>query len=250
MFDIASVILSVLVIISFAVGFIGGLIHIAKRMKRAAVISRFAKAGIGGEVSIYRDKGANFAYKGIYDYMNGDFSKALTRFEKAMAFSGGGHNKSFCFDWMSRCYDALEKTTESLDCRVKAVEAEPSNLKSLFNLADMYVRMGSFSKAEFYYNRILRYDSDNIAATFMLGTLFMGRGLYDKAEEQFVKTLQLDNKSDAAAAELSVIMAIKGDYSKMESYFEKTKNGNYTDPDRLKKRLNSIKKVKELCNDY
>lgn len=247
------VIISVVNFIFFTTGFSIGLVYIFKRLSVNRNIRKNALTNIGEDVSIHNDKGAKFAYKGICSYLRGDHSPALDYLEKAMKYSGALHNNAFCFDWMAKCYDAQEKPAESLNCYVKAVQSEPSNLKSLFNLADTYARRGSFTKAEFYYNRILRYDKENTIATFMLGTLFMGRGLYDEAEEKFLRTLEMDSNFEAALAELSVIMAIKGDYSQMNSYYDKTKqtaaNNQYIESDRLEKRLNSIKKMKELCND-
>ena len=208
-----------------------------------------AKLHIGDEVSIHSDLGAKFAYKGIFAYLNGDYVRSLSHFEKAMKHSTVSQNNAFCLDWMSQCYEAQEKPVVSLRCCVKAVQVEPGNIKSLFNLADMYVRQGNFAKAEFYYNQILRYDSKNTAASFMLGTLFMGKGLYEQAEEQFGKTLEMDDKFTSAFAEMSVLMAFKGDYLKMDSYYEKAKERKYVETDRLKNRLISIMKIQELCHD-
>ncbi|MCL2071359.1 MAG: tetratricopeptide repeat protein [Oscillospiraceae bacterium] len=249
MLDSVYTIIGLISFVLFLTGVLTGLAHICKRLVEAHCIRNCAIKNIGNEVSIYNDKGAKLAYKGICAYLNEDHSKALTYLENAVRYSQVSHNSAFCFDWMSRCYEALGKYRESLNCCVKAVEAEPSNIKALFGLANMYVRNGAFSKAEFYYNRVLRYDQKNSYASFMLGTLFMGRGLYDKAEEQFLKTIELNNESEEAFAELSVVMAIKGDYSRMDSYFAevtKSSNGKYTDSDRLRKRLNSIKKMKDL----
>jgi tetratricopeptide (TPR) repeat protein len=216
---------------------------------KSARFRRHAKISIGDEVSIKEDRGARLAYKGIYAFLNSEYSKSLKHLEEAMKYSMVSHNSSFCLDWMAQCYDALEKPKDSLRCCVRAVEVEPSNIKALFNLADAYVRNGSFAKAEFYYNRILRYDSKNASASFMLGTLFMGRGQYDEAHEQFLKTLEIDERSTAAMAELSVVCAIKGEYSDMDGYYEKIKDKKNVEADRLRKRLNSIKRVRELCND-
>ncbi|MCL1904127.1 MAG: hypothetical protein FWF94_06905 [Oscillospiraceae bacterium] len=240
----------------FTAGFTVGLFYILKRVNASRIIHKNALMSIGNEVSIYSDKGAKFAYKGICSYLNNDHSVAIKHFEKALRYSTVSQNNAFCFEWMSKCYDAQDKPSESLNCCVKAVESEPSNLKSLFSLAEMYGKRGAFLKAEFYYKQILRYDKDNIAAMFMLGTLSMGLGLYDQAESQFLKTLEIDNESEAALAELSVIMAIKGDYWRMTAYYEKIKkscnNRGYVESERLEKRLNSIKKMKDLCkcNDY
>ena len=240
------VVLSVLVLVLLC----AAVVSLVKRIAPVLRNRRFARISIGDEVSIHNDKGARLAFKGIYAFLSNDYSKAIKHLEKAMDYSVVSHNNSFCLDWMSQCYDALEKPEDSLRCRVKAVDVEPSNIKSLFNLADMYTRSGLFDKAEFYYNRILRYDSKSTSASFMLGTLFMGRGLYDEAEAQFLKTLNLDEKFTAAIAELSVVCAIKGDYSRMESYFAKVKGERHIESDRLEKRLNSIKKMRSLCNDY
>jgi len=210
---------------------------------------RYARISIGDEVSIRHDKGAMWAYKGVYAFMNSDYSKSIEHFEKAMGYSMVSHNNAFCLDWMSQCYDALEKPQDSLRCCIKAVDVEPSNVKSLFNLADMYAKIGVFDKAEFYYNRILRYDSKNTAATFMLGTLHMGRGRYDEAQEQFLKTLEIDERFTAAMVELSVIMAIKGEYGEMDSYYKKVSDKPYIETDRLRRRLDSIKKMRDLCYD-
>ena len=227
-----------------------GLLALGRRVIASLRVRATAKMCIGDEVSILLDKGARLAYKGVYAFLNDDFSKALGYFEKATEYCYDSHNSAFCLDWMAQCYEMLEKPSDSLACRVKATQVQPSDIKSLFFLAEMYTRRGLFTKAEFYYSKILRYDSGNVAARFMLGTLYMGRGLYAQAEKQLTNALDMDGEFAAAAAELSVIMAIKGDYSRMESYFASVKAHKYEETGRLEKRLNSIKKMKELCNDY
>ncbi|MCL1865850.1 MAG: hypothetical protein FWF82_00395 [Oscillospiraceae bacterium] len=227
-----------------------------KKLNKTWRVRRNAKVYMGDEVSVYTDRGAKYAYKGICDYLSGDYSSSIKRFEKAMTFSTMYQNNAFCLDWMSRCYEAQEKPVELLNCCIKAVQSDPTNVKSLFNLADMYVRRGLFSKAEFYYKQVITYDKDNTAAYFLVGTLFMGRGMYEQAEEYFIKTLETDDKFTAAMSELAVLAAIDGDYKKMESYLlqiakceEAVKSIDRAETERLKKRLNSIRKMKELCND-
>jgi tetratricopeptide (TPR) repeat protein len=239
-------VLGILFIIMVIMSFAGICLRLVGRIH----LCKLAKISIGNEVSIHRDKGAKLAFRGILAFFRSDYSRAITHLEKAMEYSFVSHNNAFCLDWLAQCYDAQEKYNQSLECCVKAVQVEPSNIKSLFNLADMYVRRGLFEKAEFYYNRILRYDGTNAAACFMIGALFMGRGRYDEAQEQFLKTLDIDAQFVSAMAELSVVCAIKGDYSKMDSYYAKAENNNYIESDRLKKRLNSIKKMQELCEIY
>jgi tetratricopeptide (TPR) repeat protein len=229
-------------------------VGMSKFMKIRNRLHRRAIACIGDEVSIYTDKGARYAYKGVYAYLNGDYSRALTHLEQALKYSLVSHNSSFCLDWISRCYEAQDKPVESLTYSVKAVEAEPSNVKSLFNLAEAYARDGVFGKAEFYYNTILRYDADNASAVFMLGMLEMGRGEYDDAEVHFLRTVELDPKFSAAYAELAVLMAIKGDYSRTDVYRAKVGETNRADimgldAERLNKRVDSIKRIQELCCD-
>jgi tetratricopeptide (TPR) repeat protein len=229
------------------VAVVWNLIGLIKHLIVRARFRRHARLCIGDEVSIHQDKGAKLAYNGIYCYFCGDYSKAIRFFERAIALSVMPQNNAFCLDWLAQCYEAQEKPRDSLSCCIKAVDVEPSNTKSLFNLADMYARNGVFSKAEFYYNRVLRYDSGNIAANFMLGTLHMGRGLYDEAEIQFRKTLDLDEKFAGALAEMSVIMAIKGNYNEMNSYYEKAQGVAEVESERLKRRLDSIKRMRKLC---
>ncbi|MCL2036754.1 MAG: tetratricopeptide repeat protein [Oscillospiraceae bacterium] len=212
-------------------------------------LSRIAKTYIGEDVSIYSDIGARFAYKGICAYMNDDYSPALRYLEKALEHSIIHQNSAFCLDWLAKCYSALGKESEALDCLVKAVNSEPANLRALFSLADTYIQQGAFSKAEFYYSRVLQYDSDNLAANFMLGMIRMGRGEYNEAEEQFFTTIGKDEKFLEALEEMSVVMAIKGDYAKMDSYFAQASKRRPNKSDRLEKKLNAIKRMRSLCND-
>jgi tetratricopeptide (TPR) repeat protein len=241
--------LNLLAVIFFGLCAVIQLVGFALRFVKHLRIRKHAKIHIGDEVSVHTDKGAKFAYKGICAYLSGDYSSALTHLERALKFSTVSQNNAFCLDWMSQCYDAQEKYEESLQCCVKAVQAEPTNIKMLFNLADMYVRRGRFDKAEFYYNRILNYDEDNIAACFMLGTLFMGCGEYERAEGFFLKALEIDGRFVAAMAEMSVLCAIKGDYSTMNRYYAEATDKQYIESDRLRERLDSIEKMQGLCND-
>jgi len=230
------------------------LLQVIKRAIITRHIRRAAKACIGEGVSIFFDKGAKLAYRGIYSFLDGDFSKAIKCLEKSLKYSYVPQNCSFCYDWIARCYDAQDKTTEALTYSVKAVQAEPSNIKSLFNLAEMYARDGAFEKSHFYYNMVHKYDSKNPQAYFMQGMLSMGIGNYDEAREHFLKTVELEPKFHSAYSELSVIAAIEGDYSQADSYRAKADAqpfGNFTnsDSERLQKRLNSIKRIQELCHD-
>jgi tetratricopeptide (TPR) repeat protein len=239
------VIIAILVAVAIALNSVG----IARRVREARRLHRKAIACIGDDVSIYTDKGARYAYKGIYAYLEGNYSKALNILEKAVKYSEVSHNSSFCFEWISQCYSAQDKSMESLAYSVKAVEAEPSNVKSLFNLAEAYARDGLFSKAEFYYNMILRYDKKNATAVFMIGMLFMCRGEFEKAEVQYLKTLELDPDFAAVNAEMAVLMAIKGDDERRDEYLAKAHIRRRAESERLKKRLVMIKRVQELCSD-
>jgi tetratricopeptide (TPR) repeat protein len=134
------------------------------------------------------------------------------------------------------------------------VNAEPTSIKSLFNLAEMYARDGVFSKAEFYYNMILRHEKVNSSATFMLGMLFMGRGMYDEAEKRLLEVTELEPEFADSYVELSVLMAIKGDHSRAEDYLKKADSISVNDKTELDfarfgKRISSIKRMQELCCD-
>jgi len=224
-------------------------VYIIKRMSESIRLKREAKLSIGDGVILRRDKGAKLAYKGLCSYYRKDFAGAINYFKAALEHSLVPHNHAFCMDWLARCYDYHEKPNESLNYSIKAVRAEPASIKALFGLADSYCRRGSFEKAEFYYNSILKYDSGNAAAIFMLGALFMGRGLYDKAEAQFKKALEIDKNFTSAIAELSVLMAFKGNYKQMNVYLEKAKTMKYSDSARLEKKLRSIREMRELLHD-
>ncbi|MCL1881400.1 MAG: tetratricopeptide repeat protein [Oscillospiraceae bacterium] len=225
------------------------LVGLIKRFRTALKYHKTAIQCIGEEVSIYKDKGAKYAYKGVRAYLIEDYSKALKCFEIALKHSDVSHNCSFCYDWMSQCYEAQNKPIETLAYSVKAANAEPSNIKSAFNLAENYARIGLFEKSEFYYKRVLDSEGENVAAHFMLGMLCMSRGMYDEAKDYFLKTIEIDANFAAAYAELTILMAIKGDYSQSNSYFNKAQDKELIETERLKKRLDLIQKMQKLCQN-
>jgi tetratricopeptide (TPR) repeat protein len=228
-----------------------------KRLFVKSCIYKTAIDNLGNEVSINSDIGALMAYKGIFSYLDDDYAKALQYFEESIQCSEVAHNTAFCYDWMANCYDALNKPSEAFRCCVKAVESEPSNLAALFGLADAYARKGLYEKAEYYYRKILREQKDNSAAIFLIGVLYMGQARYEDAEKQFNETIKIErksgeyfepgNKTGAALAELSLLSAIKGEYALADSYFSKATENMYSESKTLRKQLDSIKMMKELC---
>jgi tetratricopeptide (TPR) repeat protein len=202
---------------------------------------------IGSEASLYTDKGAKYSYKGICKYQKNDIAGALKCFEKALTYSYIPYNRSFCYDWISQCYECQDKFPEALTFSRKAAEEDPENVKAVFNLADCYARDGMYDKSEFYYNVILKYDKCNLMAIYMLGMLALSRGSYDKAEECFVETLKLDPHFSSAHEVISIVSAIKGDYERADKYWKNIKEIGHPFTDRLKQRLDSIKRIQELC---
>ena len=221
--------------------------------------SRFRKQAlecIGDEVSVHDDISANLAYRGVYRHLLGDHIDAIAYLEEALKFSEMSQNTAFCFDWLARCYTALDKPSDELRCRIKAVEAEPSCLATLHNLAALYAAQGQYEKAVFYYEKMLRLNDDNPNTAFTLGLIYMSRGQYDAAEALLDKVLEfslkdaIPGKHFTAIGELAVIAAIKGEYRKMQSHFEKLKDMDSEEAMRLKGRLEAIKNMRNLCNDY
>ncbi|MCL2633209.1 MAG: tetratricopeptide repeat protein [Oscillospiraceae bacterium] len=239
----------VVIIIAYIILIAVPTVYICKHAMETVRIHNDAKLNLGSKIPLHKDKGARLAHKGLCAFFRNNYGKALLYFEKAMEHSYVSQNNAFCLDWMIKCYDAQEKYDEALQCCIKAVNYAPSNIRTLFNIADRYSRAGRFDKAEYYYNTILKYDKDNVAAIFMLGAIHMGGERYEEANNQLSRVLEIDERFTSAAAELSVLSAIRDDQNQAEIYYNQVKDNNFRDLDRLEKRLTSIKTIRDLCND-
>jgi len=206
-----------------------------------------AEMFVSGGLFVPKDKGARFAYKGVVNCFKQNYVKAVFFLEKAMKYSYDPQNCVFCLDWMTKCYDAQGKPDRSLDCCIKAVEVFPSNIPSLFNLAERYLGRGKFDKARYYYETVLKYDEKNNYAKFMTGVTDMLSGEYARASEIFAPLEKISEQLPIMSSELAVIAALLGDMQKSREFSESAKKGGYEEPERLSGRLDCIERMRELC---
>lgn len=139
---------------------------------------------------------------------------AVSMFGKVMESTPDPLDKSYCAEFIGRCYETVDNIEMSAEYYKKALEYSPSNTYALGRLAEF-----DREKAEEYYTRILFYDASSADNYYCLGRLYSRSGDSDKAIEQYEKAIWANNGFVAPMAEAAIEYAKKGDKKNVFKYF-------------------------------
>jgi len=140
-------------------------------------------------------------------------------FKSLMEKTRDPSDKSYCAEYIGRCYEAAGDSENAKKSYETALELSPSNTYALGRLAEL---VGDAGKAEDYYARILYYDASSAEDYYRLGRLYAGSGrpdASDKAIEQYEKAIFVNNGFVAPMAEAAIEYAKKGDKKNVFKYF-------------------------------
>jgi len=169
----------------------------------------------------------------LYFNINGT-KIAVGMFEKVMESTPDPLDKSYCAEYIGRCYETAENYGMSAEYYEKALEYSPSNTYALGRLAEF-----DDEKAEEYYKRILYYDPSNADNYYCLGRLYSRSGDPDKAIEQYEKAIWANNGFVAPMAEAAIEYAKKGDKKNVFKYFALAMANALQEHDKLEEAIRS-----------
>ena len=94
------------------------------------------------------------------------------------------------------------KSAQAIDEFLKALELDPKNTASRFNLAAIYEREGRLDEAVYHYEKIVNVEPRNPTAHNNLGVLYDRKDLSAEAIREFETVLEIDPRNSLAAKNL------------------------------------------------
>lgn len=94
------------------------------------------------------------------------------------------------------------KTSQAIDEFLKAIELNPKDTASRFQLAAIYEREGRLDEAVYHYEKIVNVEPRNATAHNNLGVVYDRKGLSDEAIREFETALEIDPQNSLAKKNL------------------------------------------------
>jgi tetratricopeptide (TPR) repeat protein len=109
-----------------------------------------------------------------------DARMAIKYFEKAI---GKGYKATNdVMENLSNAYIEAGQPQKGIELLKKLLEKKPADLELLWNVAEAHYKMGKFTEAIEYWDRIMYYDKKHAKALYMIGLSYQRKG--DKAKGQ------------------------------------------------------------------
>ena len=184
-----------------------GIAYLTTKRYQAA-ISSLEKA-----VELNRNNKEAYYHIGIaYEELN-DFTKAAEAYEKYVVSSPENPWMGYLRLGLSRM--ELEQYDKAIDVFHKALEIEPQDIKTNYNLAQAYQKAGQYDNAEKAYSRLAEINPGDAPIYFKTILLMYDQaGLQDQAIKAARKLIQLDPNSEINIFNLGIM------YMKLERYDE------------------------------
>ena len=115
---------------------------------------------------------------------------------------------------------------------IKAYDLEPTNVRVLLKMADLYTNLKKYDLAEVSLKLILKQQPEDLKATEQYGLLLIKQKKYPDAEKHLVQVIA-KQQSWPAYNGLGIISTLQGDYVKAENYFRKADNISPNSPELL-----------------
>ena len=164
-------------------------------------------------VELNRDNKEAYYHIGIaYEELK-NFAKAAEAYDKYVVSSPENPWMGYLRLGLSQM--ELEEYEKAIETFHKALEMEPQDIKTNYNLAQAYQKAGQYDKAEEAYNKLAEINPDD--ATVYFKTILMmydQAGLHDQAIEAARKLIQLDPNNEINTFNLGIM------YMKLERYNE------------------------------
>ncbi len=199
----------ILIILFFSVCTASGQALLAKKAfdegGRSANAGEFAKAlkNYRAALSVTEGGAGEFIVKlrynlGVCYYRTGQLEAAAKEFSTAIRLSGGQHRKAFYALGMTQ--SALEKWPGARVSFLKAIELDPTDGESWFDLAFVYLAEHDYERAAAAFRKSIDHRSVDAALGHNnLGVIMAMNYRFEDAAEEFGRALAISNGRLAAA---------------------------------------------------
>lgn len=161
--------------------------------------------------------------------------RASIHLNLALAYQGEGLNKdaqrefeaalalkpdfSFARNLLANLFAKTGRLDEAVAELKKAVERDPSDTESFFDLGRFQLLQGHFEEALASFETVLKQDPDSVTAQTLIGNLRMAQGKLKEAELAYLKALGMEPRYAAAHNELGNLYLRRGDKEGARSEF-------------------------------
>lgn len=140
------------------------------------------------------------------------------------------------YNQQGRMYYGLDKFEEALGMYQKAEEADPSNIETYLNMAEVYIITKRLAEAKETLVKIFLVDKNNGEANFHLGNIAYMEGDLEEARSLYTKSLNFGYEQAVVMYHLGCVYLELGDLSNALFYFRKAiKADPYNSAARLRK---------------
>lgn len=142
---------------------------------------------------------------GICYFLDKEYPKARTYFNLALASAKKKKDKAIVLNNISLIYLKKEKYYEGKDYLAKSIELDKRALTPRFNLAQIYLKFGSYSNAKSELELLIRKNSRDIDILGALGHLNLMTGKYKTALSYYNKIPATYKSRDDIATNIAMI---------------------------------------------
>ena len=153
-------------------------------------------------------------------YLEGDFPKALGKYEEAFATGNCESNIYLC---LANTYNHLNKYDQARQNYSLSAALNPESAKSFHNWGKLLAKQSQYKSAIPKYKEAIRIDPNYTEAYFQLGNAYVNIGDLENGIAQYKKAIQIDPLYAAVHNNLGNVLAQKGNYEDaMEHYYQGT----------------------------
>ena len=181
------------------------------------------------------------------------FATAAALFEQALANEPGDKSKiapPYAQALVGESISILESNPKQAESLLqKAIELDPTNAETFYNLGKLYTSKKEYAKAIQAYDKAIDLDPSSPDAFFNLGFLYYGRKDYSKAEALFLKVTELQPAYlDEAYFNLAVVQNLQGKKKESIGNLERALEVNPNN-DRAKKYLLRLRRTSKNAKE-
>jgi protein O-mannosyl-transferase len=155
---------------------------------------------------------------------------AVTLWNDAVTVSPG---KSLTWERLGEAYHFSRppRPDEALKAYRQALELDPSNRFTLYNLGLLYTTLGDYDNAHAMLNRLLTVSPDHVMGLAALGNLYRYREQYDEAEKVYGRAHALQPDAMEVVVSLGELALIRGQLDLARHYYEIVEGKGGGDPE-------------------
>lgn len=107
-----------------------------------------------------------------------------------------------CLIELGFCYQKLGNFKKSTNYYLQALEANPNNQTTIFQLSQNFERLGNYTKSKSYYENLISLDSTNVLYYKLYGNLLVKVGMDSLAIKSYKRTIYLNPADLESTTEL------------------------------------------------